>query len=325
MSYQDESSLVTVFGGAGYIGVPLTKLLLAEGYRVRVFDNFSFGREALQTLPTKNLEVIEADLLDAQAVSAATSGADTVVLLAAVVGHRIADIHANQTRTVNLLSSSLVLDAAIEHGVERFLFASTNSVYGVQSGVMYETTIPEPVSLYSRLKLRMEERVISAKKRSFHPTALRIATCHGYSPRMRFDLVANSLLRDAVVKKQVIIQSGEQWRSLIHVEDTARAFVACIRAHPNLTSGEIFNVGAYNQNVQINHLANIVRTLVPDSEIDFVAADPDLVDYHLSCSKIEKILDFSPRWTIEASLEQLRDLLLAGHFPDPYSLRYQNT
>jgi len=325
MPYQDDAPLVTVFGGAGYIGTPLSRLLLLEGYRVRIFDNFSFGQDGLQNLPSKNLEIIEGDLLDAQAVSAATSGADTVVLLAAVVGHRIADIQTSNTRTVNLLASSLVLDAAVEHGVERFLFASTNSVYGVQSGVMYETTIPEPVSLYSRLKLRMEERVMAAKKRAFHPTALRIATCHGYSPRMRFDLVANGLLRDAVCRKLVTITSGEQCRALIHVEDTARAFLACIKAHHNLISGEIFNVGAGSQNVQINHLANIVKTLVPDTDIEFVPGDPDLVDYHLSCSKIEKILDFAPRWTIETSLEQLRDLLLAGHFGDAYNLRYQNT
>ena len=321
----EDAELVTVFGGAGYIGAVLTRLLLAEGYRVRVFDNFMFGQDGLTGLNSPFLEVIEGDISNTRAVSAAVEGSETVILLAAHVGHRIADIPGLKPRTVNLFASSVVLDASIEHGVRRFLFASTNSVYGVQSGVMYETTIPEPVSLYSRLKLRMEERVINARKRSFHPTALRIATCHGYSPRMRFDLVANSLLRDAVCKQRIEIESGEQSRALIHVEDTARAFLLCIKAHVNLVSGEVFNLGAKDQNVQINNLANIVKMLVPDCQVIFHEGTPDLVDYHLSCSRIEKILDFVPKWSIEKSLEQLRDILISGRLGDPFSLRYQNT
>lgn len=321
----DDIPLVTVFGGAGYIGAVLTRLLLADGFRVRVFDNFAFGRTGLDGLHSPLLEVIEGDIADVRAVSYAVGGSETVVLLAAIVGHRIADMSGIDPRTVNLLASSAILDASVEHGVTRFIFASTNSVYGVQSGVMYETTIPEPVSLYSRLKLRMEERVINAKRRGFHPTALRIATCHGYSPRMRFDLVANSLMRDAVFHKKIEIESGEQYRSLIHVEDTARAFVHCIKAHVNLISGEIFNVGARDQNVQINNLANIVKNLVPDCTIMFHEGDPDLVDYHLSCSRIEKILDFAPKWSIEKSMEQLRDILMSGRIDDPFSLKYQNT
>lgn len=325
MGLRGRDSLVTVFGGAGYIGSHLTRFLLEEGYPVRIFDNFLFGRDGVEGLESPNVEIIEGDLTDTKAVSAAVEGAETVVLLAAIVGHRIADIKWLNTRDVNLLASSVVLDAAIEHGVSRFLFASTNSVYGVQSGVMYETTIPQPVSLYSRLKLRMEERVMNAKRRSFHPTALRIATCHGWAPRMRFDLVANGLVRDAVMNKHITIDCGEQCRSLIHVEDCARAFVACIKAHVNLVSGEVFNVGARDQNVQIVALANLVKSLIPDAHIVIRDGEPDLVDYHLSCSRIEKILDFTPRWTIEKSVEQMRDVLRSGAFSDPYHIRFHNT
>lgn len=321
----DAESIVTIFGGAGYIGSHLTRHLLAEGFTVRVFDNFLFGSEGLEGIRSPRLQIIEGDMTDIKSVSFAIRGAETVVLLAAIVGHRVEDVKWINTRSINLLASSVVLDASIEHGVDRFIFASTNSVYGVQSGVMYETTIPEPVSLYSRLKLRMEERVINSKRRSFHPTALRIATLHGYSPRMRFDLVANALVRDAVCKKELRIESGEQYRALLHVEDCARAFVSCIKAHVNLVSGEVFNVGAKDQNVQITHLANIVKTLVPETNVTFTEAEPDLIDYHLSCSRIEKILDFQPRWTIEKSLEQIRDMILAGRFRDPYSLKYHNT
>ena len=330
MSFFPESDLpaeplAVVFGGAGYLGTVLVRQLLAEGYRVRVFDNFLFGDEAIRSLQSPGLEIVRGDICDAIAVAAAVERADAVVLLSAIVGHLAHEHCWAHARTINYLASTVVLDAAVEHGASRFIFASTNSVYGIQSGIMYETTIPEPVSLYSRLKLRMEERVIGSCSSDFHPTALRIATCHGVSPRMRFDLVVNGLVRDALLKKEITIECGEQYRSLIHVDDAARSFVSCLKAHENLVSGEIFNVGAPDQNVQINYLANLVRTYVPETRVKIVPGKPDLIDYHLSCAKIEKVLDFKARWTLEQSIQQIRELLHSRMIEDPYSLRYHNT
>ena len=104
-----------------------------------------------------------------------------------------------------------------------------------------------------------------------------------------------------------------------------RAFVACIKAHVNLVSGEVFNVGARDQNIQVVALANLVKSLIPETSVVIRSGEPDLVDYHLSCSRIEKILDFTPQWTIERSIEQLRDILREGRYPDPYHIRYHNT
>lgn len=316
---------VLVIGGAGYIGSVLVRKLLEEEYRVRVFDNLLFGDDGVCDLANPRFKLFEGDICDTRAVSQAIIGADIVVHLAALVGRRVEDTRRINIRDVNFLASTVVLDAALEHGASRLIFASTDSVYGTQSGVMYETGTPEPASTYSRLKLRMEERVMNAKKRSFHPTALRIATCYGYSPRMRFDLVANSLLRDAVCKRRLVIEGGEQSRALINVEDAAQAILSCVKAHVNLVSGEVFNVGASGQNYTLHQLANIIKGLVPDTEVVVEEGEADLVDYHLSCSKIEKILDFRPQWGVEESLVQVRDMLLGGQFGDPYSYRYHNT
>jgi nucleoside-diphosphate-sugar epimerase len=324
-----ERDLVVIFGGAGYIGSHLTRLLLEQDYAVRVYDNFLYGRQGLDLLndhPKRaNLEIIEDDICNTRAVYSSTKDAYAVVLLAALIGHRVRDTKWKDLRTVNLLANSVVLDAAIEHGAERFVFASTNSVYGIQEGVMYETTIPQPSSLYARLKLRMEERVIRAKRSNFHPTSLRIATCHGYSPRMRFDLIANLLIRDAFCKQKITIENGEQWRAQIHVEDAARAFVSCLKAHSNLISGEIFNVGAASQNLQINQIANAIRTIIPELDVEILETEPDLVDYRLSCSKIEKLLDFQTAWSIENSLTEIRDKLAGDYFLDPYSMQFSNS
>lgn len=319
-----EGSRVTIFGGAGYIGSVLTRQLLAEGWQVRVFDNFLFGRDGIADLDHPQLEVIEGDINDIPSASAAISGADAVVLLVAIPGRRIEEMEHRAMRNTNLLASSAVLDAAIEHGVSRFLFASSDTVYGAPSGIIYETTIPEPVSLYARLKLRMEERVITHRKKHFHPTALRVATCHGLSPRMRFDLSPNKLICSAVERGEIHIESGEQWRAFIHVDDAARSIVTCLKAHVNLVSGEVFNVVDKNQCISGTQLANAVRAVVPSCKVTFGEATPDLVNYRLSSSKIEKILDFSPRYSVEQSLREMREAIESGVFGDTACLKYHD-
>lgn len=322
----NSNETVVVFGGAGYIGCPLVEMLLEEGYKVKVFDDYSFGDDGIKNIDHPNLVIIEASICDCQAVSAAVKGADAVILLAAVVGHRIREVPSAMMRTVNFLASTVVLDASIEHGVPRFIFASTNSVYGSDPGLFYETTIPSPVTLYARLKLRMEERVISEKKKGvFHPTALRIGTCHGLSGRMRFDLVVNGLVRDAVLNGKVSITSGEQMRAFVQVRDAARAFVACLKAHENSISGEVFNVAAPDQNLQINQVVNILKSILPETEVEILSGEPDLVSYRLSCKKIEKLLDFKCTWSLEDSMKEVIDALRKGQFKDPYSIKYQNS
>jgi nucleoside-diphosphate-sugar epimerase len=321
-----SNETVVVFGGAGYIGCPLVEMLLEENYNVKVFDNFCFGDEGIKSIEHPNLSIIDASICDCQAVSASIKGADAVILLAATVGHRIREVPAATMRTVNFLASTVVLDASIEHGVPRFIFASTNSVYGSDPGLFYETTIPSPVSLYSRLKLRMEERIISEKKKGvFHPTALRLGTCHGYSNRMRFDLVVNSLVREAVIHGKIQVTSGEQMRAFIQVRDAARAFLACLKAHENLISGEVFNVAAPEQNLQINQVVNAIKSLLPEIEVEILPGEPDLTSFRLSCKKIEKLLDFKCTWTLENSIREVIDSIQSGKYKDPYSLKYQNS
>jgi len=319
------NGLVTVIGGGGYIGSILTRKLLQEGLPVRVFDNFVYGENSLADIQNPNLQIVKGDICDIKALSQAISGAEAVVLLATIVGRRVDDMQPRFMREVNLLASSVALDAAIEHGVNRFVFASTDSVYGLQSGVMYETGTPAPVSLYSRLKLRMEEQVIRAKRRDFHPTAVRISTCYGVSPRMRFDLVINSLVRDAFVKKEIVVSAGEETRAFIHVEDAATGILSSLRAHVSLVSGEVFNLSAEGQELNLNQLVNITRQLIPDVSIKFLEEQAELTGYKLSCSKIAKVLDFTPRWTIKAGMEEVKSALQAGLFEDPYDKRYSNT
>jgi len=317
--------LITLIGGAGYIGSLLTEQLLEQGFSVRVFDSFEFTRHSLDQIKSPDLEVIEGDICNIKEVSKAIAGAETVVLLAAMVGRRIDDYHPKFMREVNLLASSVAVEASIEHGVSRFIFTSTDSIYGVQPGVMYETGTPAPVSLYSRLKLRVEELVIRAKRKNFHPTALRISTCYGLSPRMRFDLVINGLIRDAVMKRELNIASGDETRAFIHVDDAVTAILLTIKAHVSLVSGQVFNITTEGQELSLNHLANLAKQVIPDIFVQIGDEKAELTNYRVSCAKIAKVLDFKPQKTVLEGMMEVRDALLAGRFNDPYSAEYANT
>jgi nucleoside-diphosphate-sugar epimerase len=325
MFTQKPNSLVVIFGGAGYIGCPLTKLLLEEGYQVRIFDNFTYGREGIETIKHPNLELMEGDVGNIYQVAKSLKNAVTVVYLADMSGKRFKHVDNEASfRDCNYTASLMVLVAAKEYGVERFIYASTDSVYGNLNGLVYETAVPEPVSLYSRLKLRMEEHVIRYKSRNFYPTVLRIANCYGYSPRMRFDLLPNAVIRDAIFKKQVTIESENSCRAFIHVDDVAKAITTCVKSHINLVSGETFNVGANNQNLTSLTIVNVVKKFCNNFKVKIIKDQPDLSDYKLSCKKIEKLLNFTPTWTIEDGLIDLRQKLLANPIADPYDKKYHN-
>lgn len=320
-----EKQIVTVFGGAGYLGSHLVRQLIAEGYFVRLFDNFLYGAESVQDLEGESCEVIEADMCSVKAASEACVGADAVILLAAIAGRRTAESIRKTSRDINLLASSVVVDAAIEQGVERFIFSSSDNVYGNASGLVYETAIPEPDNIYARLKLRMEERIINAKKRDFHPCVLRIGSCYGLSPRMRFDMIANKLILDAHHKNEIHIESPEDRRAFIHVSDAAMAILACLKAHVNLISGEVFNTANSAENYSLREVASLLVKRRPELKVQFEDQESKLGSYKLSITKLEKLLDFKPSLSLESSIEELWDRLDENFLDDPYSLQHFNT
>lgn len=314
----EQLNIVSVVGGAGYIGLSIVKKLLDQDYFVRVIDRFMHPSPEIMRLEEQyaNIQIIKTDICDTRAISRALVGSESVILLASVQGSRFRDSAGEHIRDVNFLASTVVLDAAIEHGVSRFMFASTDSVYGNLTGVIYETTVPEPISFYSRLKLRMEQRVLQSKRRTFHPTVFRIGTCYGASPAIRFDLVANRFAMDSAKKNQITVNGGEQWRALVHVDDVAEGFLASLRAHDSIISGQVFNLSNGIENLTINQVANIFKKINPELQVDVIEKEPDLVDFRLSTSKIEKLLDFRAKNTLESSMTLLHRKIVDGEYDD---------
>lgn len=318
---------VLVVGGAGYLGGALAPILLEQGHQVTVFDNLSFGGQALdRLLPRDDFRLIVGDLRDITAVSQAVEGQEAVILLASLVGEPACDRDPAETVAVNYLGSLNLMRAAAYYGLRRFIFTSTDSCYGAQERVNLTEEAPlRPISLYAELKARVEAEFLALPRpEGFHPTVLRLATLYGLAPRMRFDLVINLLTREAVTGNGAKIFSGEQWRPLVHVRDAARAFALALAAPAERVSGQIFNVGSNHQNVQFKHLREMLLAAIPGAKVETVPQPPDLRDYHVNFDKIAAALGFAPQFEPADGIAEIRAAILDGGLGDPYDPKYRN-
>lgn len=302
---------VLVVGGAGYLGSLLVPLLLEHGYRVRVFDSLLFGKESLRAVENHSrCEVICGDVRNIHAVVQAMRHCDAVIDLAAIVGDPACAENRQLAVEVNRAATRMLIDVCRGYGIQRFLFASTCSVYGASDFLMDEHSTLAPVSLYAQTKVDSENLLLEAKSRSFHPTILRLATLFGASPRPRFDLVVNLLTARAIRLKKITIYNGAQWRPFMHVYDAARAFVTSLAANLDAVSGEIFNAGAYDLNHQLSELSEIIGRIVPDVEVEHLE-NKDRRNYRVSFDKIHTRLDFTCQRALEDGIIEMANLLRA--------------
>lgn len=316
---------ILVIGGAGYLGSVLTRQLLDEGHSVRVLDSFRFGVESLaDVIDHPGLDVVHGDIRYISHVTDALKDVDGVVLLAALVGEPACDRDPKETVDINLLATKAVAEACKYHRIERFVFATTDSVYGIREGVMQEDSDKNPLSLYARLKLRAEEEILSLQDREFRPVLLRMCTLYGCSPRMRFDLVVNRLAMLAATEGRITIFGGAQWRPFVHVADAANAYRMALAAPVDLVGGQIFNVGSNEQNYQVAHLEQLIATVFPDVQIERIPQTPDLRDYFVSCDKIATVLGYRVERSVVDGIREIRDALQSGRIQNPQAARFYN-
>ena len=315
---------VLVVGGGGYIGAVLVRRLLQRGYNVRVLDCFLYGSESLEELtghPT--LEVRQGDFRHIPTVVKAVQGCDAVLHLAAIVGDSACSVDEEAARQINYAATRLLAEVASSFHVSRFLFASSCSVYGTGDRLMDEHSRLNPLSLYARTKVDSEAALLAQKSAAFCPVVLRLATSFGLSPRPRFDLVMNLLAARALTGSRITIHNGAQWRPFIHVEDIARAFIACLEAPRHAVHGEIFNIGSDRLNHNLKDLAAKIQAVLPGTEVEYTN-DADARNYRVSFKKAEHLLQFRCEKTIEDGLRELQLAFLRGQIGDYRNPRYSN-
>jgi len=319
---------VLIVGGAGYLGSVLCRKLLDRGYIVKVLDNLTYGDHGIKELyDHPRFKFFKGDIRDIEKVVEAAKESDAVIHLAGIVGDPASALDPLKTIEVNYLATKMLAEICKYSQINRFIFASTCSVYGASPTP--DTKIDEksplnPVSLYAEMKLKSEQGILECVDENFSPTILRMATLYGLSKRMRFDLVVNILSIKALIDKKYYIFGGEQWRPNLHVDDAAEAYIKCLEAPIGTVRDKIFNVGSNEENYKIIEIGEKVKNLIPEAEM---IIDENMVDernYNVSFDKIAKELKYTTKLKIQDGIAEIIEQVEKGEFEDYTDHKYSN-
>jgi nucleoside-diphosphate-sugar epimerase len=303
---------VLVTGHHGYIGSIVAPALAEEGQEVVGVDTF-FYRDC-DLYAGSSVKELRADVRDLRHED--LEGYDAVVHLAALSNDPLGDLDAELTLEINYRATVTLARAAREAGVERFVFASSCSMYGASAEELVTEEAPlRPLTAYAESKVRSEEGLSGLAGDSFSPVYLRCATAYGASPRQRLDIVLNNLTAWGFTTGAVrILSDGMAWRPVVHVRDIARAVAEVLAAPRAAVHDEAFNVGSNEENYRVRELAEAVREAVPGASVEYGdRSDPDPRSYRVNFGKIRRhVPGFRTDWTIGRGAVELANAYAAA-------------
>ena len=296
MSYDKKKILIA--GGAGYIGTELSNDLNLRGHNITVVDLFWFGNHL-----DGGIEQINKNLIDLKQEDVA--GYDAVVFLAGLSNDPMANFSPSKNFIENAAVPTYLAFISKQAGVPRFVYASSCSVYGfTDNEVMDEDSSVNPQYPYGISKLQGEYSVMKMADEGFRPIAMRKGTVGGWSSRMRFDLVVNTMTKYALSQGKITVHNPNLWRPLIDMRDVVTAYRKAIMCSLNIS--EVFNI--CGENYTIGRLANDVVNEFAEAGI-VIEVDtqnrPDVRNYLASNEKAKRILDFTPEFGPANSIQQI--------------------
>ena len=310
---------ILITGGAGYVGSKLVPKLLKLNHSVTVLDLMMYGEDVLDK--NERLKKVKGDIRNKSLLEEIIPGHNVVIHLACISNDPSFELNPTLGKSINLDAFEPLVQVSRESKVNKFIYASSSSVYGIKTEKnVTEDMKLEPLTDYSKFKGDCEKILNSYKSEDFITTTIRPSTVCGYARRQRLDLVVNILTNHAYHNRKIKVFGGDQLRPNVHIDDMVNSYLAVISAKDDKINGEIFNVGFRNQTVR--ELANDVKSIIGDDvKIDQTSSD-DNRSYHVSSEKIRDILGFETKHTVKDAVLDLKNAfekkLLTNTFNDEF-------
>ncbi|MHB8440055.1 MAG: NAD-dependent epimerase/dehydratase family protein [Acidimicrobiales bacterium] len=307
---------ILIAGGAGYVGSVLVPKLLARGYEVDVIDLLWFGNALPDGARLIARDILELGLSDVQ-------GYDQVVFLAGLSNDPMAEYSPGKNFVYNAACPAFLAYLAKQAGVRRYIYASSCSVYGYSvDDLCLEDGATAAQYPYGVSKLQGELGVLLLQDNAFSVIALRKGTVCGYSPRMRFDLVVNTMFKTALTANRITVNNPSIWRPILGIQDATDAYVRAIEADPSISG--VFNIASGN--FTLGELADYVDSSLREHlgiratlKIRHVE---DIRNYKVDFTKAQRVLGFRPAQGVDRIVRELIEH--RAEFGDMNDPKYSN-
>lgn len=302
---------VLLTGDRGYIGTVLASMLIEKGYEIVGYDTGYFSDNLLVPIET-NYPTITKDIRDLNITD--LEGIDSIIHLAGLSNDPLGEFSPKLTFDINYSATLALVKLAKKVGVTRFVYASSQSMYGVSDTseeLDEDNSEKNPVSAYAIAKWDAEQQINTMSSDDFVVSSFRPSTVFGASPRLRCDIVFNNLVACAYTTGKIEIMSdGTPWRPVVHIRDVCSAFITGLEAPSSIISGRAFNVGIPNGNFTVRDLAEAAQRSVPQSDLIFTGEHTDSRTYRVSFNRIlTELADYyKPEWNLDRGGKELVDL-----------------
>lgn len=305
-----------IAGGAGYVGSVLIPRLIERGYKVDVVDLFWFGNHLPRQAGILNKDIFQLTVEDLKAY-------DQVIFLAGLSNDPMAEYSPSKNFIFNAAAPAYLGYIAKIAKVKRYIYACSCSVYGYTENELYDETRPVSSSYpYGISKLQGEQAVMQLVSDNFSVISLRKGTISGYSPRMRLDLIINTMFKTAMRDRTITVNNPSIWRPILSIDDAATAYIRAVEANHNISG--IFNIASGNYTV--GEVADLIKSAVEERlglRLNLcIKHNQDFRNYKVSIEKAANVLSFHSTGHVKSIVANLIDN--KGRFQDWDNPSYSN-
>jgi nucleoside-diphosphate-sugar epimerase len=298
---------ILIAGGAGYVGSVLIPRLLDRGYKIDVVDLFWFGNHLPRQVGIIDRDIFQLSVEDLEPY-------EQVIFLAGLSNDPMAEYSPNKNFVFNSAAPSYLAYIAKKAKVKRYIYASSCSVYGYTENELYDETRPVSSSYpYGISKLQGEQAALQLADENFSVISLRKGTISGYSPRMRLDLIINTMFKSAMMDRTITINNPSIWRPILSINDAATAYTRAVEANPTISG--VFNVAS--DNYTVGEVADLVKSTVEQKlggHINLAIKHiQDFRNYKVNIEKAKNVLSFHPADDVKSIVGNLIDNMEKFH------------